>query len=469
MNYDEAHALLKSVDQIHVLAFWDQLDDHQQAQLLNDISQTDWPLISRLAQDRQETQARPEDKQLDTPPHIGGTEWALGDEAMQALQCGEQLLREGRAAVLTVAGGQGTRLGFDGPKGTFPLLPISNKTLFQHFAETILAINKRYNCTLPWYIMTSPDNHQATQDFFQAHSYFGLNRDNLRFFQQGTIPALSPDGQVLLAQRHRLALSPDGHGGTLRALRQSGALDQMLEKGIEYISYFQVDNPLIKPADPVFLGLVHQQQSDAGSKVVRKAYDEERVGVFVQVDGQLQIIEYSDMPEAMSKERLPDGTRRFDFANIAAHVFRTDFVDRLTRPNASITLPWHRAHKKVACVDLKTGQTIQPKSPNAIKLEQFIFDALPLAKNPIVYEVQRSDEFSPVKNADGADSPESARRDLMNLWRSWLRQAGLNVESDQPIEISPLFAINAEDIARKKAHITFTPSCSLHLSGPLSD
>jgi UDP-N-acetylglucosamine/UDP-N-acetylgalactosamine diphosphorylase len=274
------------------------------------------------------------------------------------------------------------------------------------------------------------------------------------FFRQRQMPAFLPDGRIALAERHRVALSPDGHGGSLWALADSGALADMRQRGIDTISYFQVDNPLVHAIDPLFVGLHLVTESEMSSKAVAKASDEERVGVFCVADGKLGVIEYSDLPVELARAKNPDGTRRFDAGSIAIHVLSRAFVERLTEPGATVQLPWHRADKKVTVVD-DAGQVITPASPNVVKLEMFVFDAIPLARNPLVLFTRREEEFSPVKNGEGVDSPVTARRDLVRRAARWLETCGVRVprgadgEPAQPIEISPAYALDAVDLRQR--------------------
>jgi UDP-N-acetylglucosamine/UDP-N-acetylgalactosamine diphosphorylase len=263
------------------------------------------------------------------------------------------------------------------------------------------------------------------------------------------MPAFDKEtGQMLLAERDSLALSPDGHGGSLRAIKVSGALDDMKRRGVEHLSYFQVDNPLVHVIDPLFLGLHDLTGSEMSSKTIPKAHPLEKVGNFAVGDGKLQVIEYSDLPEALAKQTGPGGAPTFNSGSIAIHALRTSFIDRLNE-GGQLKLPWHRAEKKVPFINA-TGQLIKPETPNAIKLEQFVFDAIPLAEKPIVYTTRREEEFSPVKNAQGDDSPATSRRDQIRRAADWLELAGVNVERSHgeppPIEISPLFATNAKQL-----------------------
>jgi UDP-N-acetylglucosamine/UDP-N-acetylgalactosamine diphosphorylase len=467
MDYRTAHQLLQDQGQLDVLRFWDTLDESQRGHLLADIEKIDWPLIRRLAS---ESGSAALEIGAMHPPSREMVTCATAPEGSNSLKeaaiRGRQLIQDRRVAALTVAGGSGTRLGFDGPKGLFPITPIKNKTLFQHFAESIVATNKRYSSEIPWYVMTSPENHLETDAFFRSHNFFGLDPERVSFFQQGTMPALSDQGKVLLAERHRIALSPDGHGGTLTALSRSGALDDMTAQGIEYISYFQVDNPLVNVVDPLFVGQVHVGKSEVGSKVIRKAFDDEKVGVFATVDGRLRVIEYSDLPSELARQHNDDGSRTFDFANMAVHVFSLDYVKRLTAPGAETALPWHRARKKVSHVDPVSGELVEPESPNAIKLEQFIFDAIPLARQPLLLEVARSEEFSPVKNAAGNDSPETTRAQWMSRAKQWLKRCGRAVGDDVLVEISPLYALDLEELRAKLAAENLDPVAGNIYLGP---
>src|SRR5687768_5232359 len=264
------------------------------------------------------------------------------------------------------------------------------------------------------------------------------------------MPAFSMDGRLLLAEKDSLALSPDGHGGSLRALHTSGALADMRRRGVEHLSYFQVDNPLVHVIDPLFLGLHDLTGSEMSSKTVPKAGPLEKVGNFVFADGAVQVIEYSDLPEELARQTDPaTAGLRFNAGSIAIHALRTSFVERLNA-GGQLKLPWHRAEKKVPFVD-ESGGEVKPEKPNAVKLEQFVFDAIPLAKNAIVYETDRAEEFSPVKNAEGVDSPATSRRYQIRRAARWLRSAGVEVpmnggEPAATLEISPLFAVTEQHV-----------------------
>ena len=449
----------ESAGQGQVFRFLDQLDEALQQKLAAQLAHFDPNHLNDLAA-RYVTHKPPIVIPKDIQPvkafprEPGPQQRKMYDDACKR---GEELLRAGKVAAFLVAGGQGTRLGYDGPKGEFPITPIKNKPLFQVFAEQVRAYSHDFGKVVPWYIMTSDANDAQTRAFFRDHDYFGLNSKDVFFFQQGMMPAFGMDGKVLLAEKDSLALSPDGHGGSLRALHRSGALADLRRRGIEHLSFFQVDNPLVHVIDPLFLGLHDLTGSEMSSKTIPKAGALEKVGNFVEADGVVQVIEYSDLPEDLARQTNPDGSLRFNEGSIAIHALRVSFIERLNS-GGTLNLPWHRAEKKVAFVDA-AGKTVKPEKPNAVKLEQFVFDAIPLAKNAIVYTTDRGDEFSPVKNAEGPDSPATCRRDQIRRGARWLREAGVDVptrdsEPDAVLEISPLFATSADQLRTRKLVLT---------------
>ncbi|HEX4794964.1 MAG TPA: UDPGP type 1 family protein [Humisphaera sp.] len=454
MDKSALQSKLKSAGQEQVLRFYDQLDAAGRAKLEKQLASQHLDTLKQLAKEyvthKPQIPLPKEIRPVKAYPRVpDAKQRALYDQAQQR---GRELLKAGKIAAFLVAGGQGTRLGYDGPKGEFPITPIKNKPLFQVFAEQLRAYSRDFGKTIPWYIMTSDVNDAATRDFFKKHNFFGCNPADVFFFEQGMMPAFAMDGKLLLAEKDSLALSPDGHGGSLRALERSGAVADMRKRAVEHLSYFQVDNPLVHCIDPLFLGLHEITGSEMSSKTIPKAGPLEKVGNFVLGDGILQVIEYSDLPDELAKQTNPDGTLRFNAGSIAIHALRVSFIERLNA-GGQLQLPWHRAEKKVPYVDDK-GQPVKPDKPNAIKLEQFVFDAIPLAKNAIVYETDRAEEFSPVKNAQGDDSPATCKRDQIRRAARWLREAGVNIpdkdgEPNAVLEISPLYATTAQQVKER--------------------
>ncbi|MDR0647167.1 MAG: UTP--glucose-1-phosphate uridylyltransferase [Puniceicoccales bacterium] len=356
----------------------------------------------------------------------------------QAESRGMQHLRQGKVAALTVAGGLGTRLDFPGPKGLVPVTPLKRKTLFQVFAEKLKAIEKLHGIRMHWFIMTSADTHEATQEAFQSNHWYDSKYVHL--FQQGALPAFTMDGTCLLTHEPSIHYYPDGHGGVFKALASTGYLDKMLTYGIETLSYFQVDNPLVCIGNCNFLGLHLNGMSDFSTKVVAKTSADEKVGVFVNQGNVLRLVEYNEIPEYLSVKKTKEGQLYFKWGNTAMHLIQRSFLEAMAKKN----LPIHVTHKPMQ----HWHPLLQNNcSASCQKLEYFIFDALPLAKNPLLLEIDRKEEFSPVKNAHGQDSLDTCMRDQISRWNRWFSNCGLNVDlgnkaSDNThrLEISPLFA-----------------------------
>jgi len=447
--------LLLEHSQSHLLAFFEDLHPVQRRDLLAYLHGLDWPKIDEwVANYVKKAPFACMPAQL-APPEFYASEPANAleqEEYAKAVKAGKKLISAGKVAAFVVAGGQGTRLGFAGPKGNLPISPVKNKTLFMIFAETIAAVSQQYRITCPWYVMTSPLNHNDTAEIFRKNDYFGLDSDSIFLFQQGTLPNFGFDGKILLAEKGKIATSPDGHGGSLKALYESGAIDDMKKRGIEYISYWQVDNPLINIFDPLFIGLHALAGAEMSSKTISKADPFEKVGNFCIADGKLTVIEYSDLPDDLARKQNPDGSLVFALGNIAIHIINTAFVEKLNAKGFS--LPIHRAVKKIPCIDSQ-GNRVEPDEPNGIKLETFVFDALPLAANSIILETIRKQEFAPTKNATGTDSIETTRKMMIDRAADWLESAGVEIprkpdgSPDCTVEIAPGFAVYKEDVAKK--------------------
>jgi len=386
----------------------------------------------------------------------------------EAKRLGRKFLAEAKVAAFTVAGGQGSRLGFDGPKGCVTVSPVREKTLFQLFGEMIKAAGERSGVRIPWYVMTNSAIHEQTVGFLKDHEFFGLNGDDVFLFPQAMLPVFDYEGKILLSDKHRLALAPDGHGGSLKSLVSSEALRDMQSRGIEIISYFQVDNPLVKPFDALFIGLHALTESDMSTKVAAKADDLERVGNVCLHDDRVTVIEYTDFPEHLARARNPDGSRRFNVGNLAIHALNVSFVQRIIAD--TFRLPYHRAEKVTTWMD-EHGFLRTPSRPNSVKVETFVFDALPLARNPLLLEVDRAEEFSPVKNARGVDSVETSIRDQIRRAARWLEAAGTSIprkpdgEPDVTIEIAPSYALDVEDVKSRVGYPpTFDPGDTIYIS-----
>jgi UDP-N-acetylglucosamine/UDP-N-acetylgalactosamine diphosphorylase len=439
---------LRQYGQDHVLVGWERLSELERRELISHLAALDLDELRHLYERRETCYALPACDRIQPAPIV-----PRGADVAAARARGEEALRRGEVGVLLVAGGQGSRLGFERSKGLYPVGPVSGKSLFQIHAEKVLALQRRYGAAVPFLVMTSPATDAETRAYFADNGYFGLPADDVWFFVQGTMPALDLEtGRLLLERPGRLFLSPDGHGGTLTALADTGLLDRVHRRGVQHLFYFQVDNPLVQIADPVFLGHHLAGRAEVSSKVVPKLGPADKLGVIVQVEGRCTIIEYSDLPPQLAHERGADGRLRLWAGSPAIHVFDVEFLGRVTRQ--ADLLPFHVARKKVPHVDPE-GRPVQPRAENALKFERFIFDVLPLAERWAVVETSRAEEFAPLKSAEGADSPAAVRQALSDLAAAWLQAAGVDVprrpdgSAAVALEVSPLFALDAEEFATR--------------------
>ena len=431
----------------HVFHHWDALKPESRLRLIQDAGAVDLDRLTSWTRsfiDRPTGALAWKKEAIEPAPYLRHPQYG-GDRAAweRAEGIGATALLEGKVAAFTVAGGQGTRLGYGPVKGAVPATPIQEKSLFQVFAEKIRSLGARYGVTPPWLILTSSNNHADTVAFFKEHDFFGLDPSSVHCFPQGQYPAVDAQGKLLLAAEDRLVFCPDGHGGALSALYRSRLIDELRARGISLVTYFQIDNPLLHCFDPSFIGFHLQQESELSSKVVQKHSADEKVGVFARHQGRLITIEYSDLPEDLRMAKDANGALSYCTGNIAAHLFSLDFMKCMGAPEAFDKLGIHRADKAIEAFDPLTGKQ---GTVAGIKFEHFIFDALPYAQEATMVEALREEEFSPIKNAQGADSLLTCRADQMRRWANWLRAAGVDIPVDaqgmpaHPIEISPLFA-----------------------------
>ncbi len=439
---------LERYGQEHVLNAWDRLADEERRALLQQLEALDLEQLRQLFEQRNSTWHLPALDRLKPIPAI-----RLGANEQGPRARGEQALRAGEVAVLLVAGGQGSRLGFEHPKGMYPIGPVSQKCLFQIHAEKVLALSRRYGNNVPLLVMTSPSNAAETRSFFEKNKYFGLAQGAVTFFNQGTMPALDFNtGKLLLEAPGRLFTSPNGHGGSLTALADAGLLKKLAEGGVRHVFYFQVDNPLIKVADPVFLGHHLEANAEVSCKVVAKLSPEDKLGNLLLANGRCTMIEYSDMPKPLAQKKDDKGNLEFWAGSTAIHIFDVGFLGQVSQGHTRI--PFHVARKKVPYLD-DTGKVVHPTQENALKFEMFVFDVLPRAVRWTAVETSRREEFEPLKNATGTDSPDSVRQAMSNLAAEWLEQAGVKAPRTQegnaavPLEISPLYALDAPELAAR--------------------
>lgn len=446
--------LLYQKNQQHVLRFWDELNPVQRERLLAQIEKIDFDMLSYLIDIGLKRSKKSIAARLEPTEVLTLEQRRELDAGM--LRVGEEALRRGEVTACLVAGGQGSRLGFDGPKGCLPITPVKGKSLFQLHAEKILAIGRKYHTIIPWYIMTSDSNHNETIAFFEQNGYFGLSPQDVSFFMQDMLPAIDRQGKLILEAKDHIFENPNGHGGSLKALWDSGAVADMQRRAVKYIFYFQVDNVLIEMCDPVYLGHHIFHQAEMSNKVVRKRRPEDRVGVICKIDGKDGVMEYSDLPQNEKYARHPDGRLIFSAGSIALHYINVDFVENENKNG--FKLPYHVAEKSVPFID-EHGCLVEPNEKNGLKFETFIFDALLDAKKTLTIETDWEREFSAVKNLEGSESPQTARTDLLRTYASWLRAAGVKIPLDEKgiplitLEISPSFALNENDVIAQKEAI----------------
>ncbi|MEE9392237.1 MAG: UDPGP type 1 family protein [Planctomycetota bacterium] len=437
-------ALLAQRGQEHLLEGVDQLGEVAGRDFYQELFDLNWELLENL---KSLLAADSGGSTTSLEPAAAKTKGGDEKEDRDAREQGEALLRAGKVAVFVVAGGQGSRLGFDGPKGMYPATPLRKKSLFQVFAEKVAALGTRYGRTPLWYVMTSRANDEETRAFFAKESYFGLDSGRVKFFSQAMLPALDRKGRILLQGPGELFLSPNGHGGSLLGLRESGALDEMRDEGVEQIFYFQVDNPLVQIGDPEFLGHHVLEGAEMSTKVVSKRNPQEKVGVVGLVNGRYGVIEYSDLSSEELEATTESGQLKFNAGNIAVHAIRRDFVESITEHG--LDLPYHLARKQIPALDPETGE---PSRIDGVKFETFVFDALARCQKSVLLAVNRDEEFAPIKNAEGEDSPQSSFAAQQALFASWLEAAGLIIPRAADgtpsigIEISPACAIEASDL-----------------------
>ncbi|HOV13879.1 MAG TPA: UTP--glucose-1-phosphate uridylyltransferase [Spirochaetota bacterium] len=416
----------------HIFYFWESLNEEEKKVFLNDIRGVDLNLVKKYFEKYQNQKI----KKISFEP----TPYLPIEKIEQKYKnIGEEALLNNEVAVLTVAGGQASRLGYEQPKGCFPITPLKNKSLFRIFSEKILFYSKYYKKDIKWFIMTSDTNYDDTKTFFEKNNYFGLKKEFVRFFEQGMLPTVTLDGKLILKEKNRLFLNPDGHGGILTALNNNGLLNEMKKDGIKYLSYFQVDNPLVNLLDPYFIGYHILSKSDVTTKVVKKLYPDEKLGSIVKNKRHSFVIEYSDLPKENMFEKEASGELKYPMGSIGIHCFSVDFLAKFTKK-----LEIHFARKVVDGYLFKGNEEPKLDKIEAIKFETFIFDIIKLTKKSFFFETERIDDFAPLKNKTGVDSIETTILGQIDQFFYWLKYSGIidkNIELvNKKIEISPLYA-----------------------------
>ena len=401
-NLENIRKTLKKYSQEHLLNGYERLDEVKQKQLLDQIESTDFELINSLYNNTRKDFKKTEDT-------IAPIEF-LDKEKLNGYyrsfqETGEKAIRAGKLAAVTMAGGQGTRLGHEGPKGTYDIGLDSHKSLFELLSDSLKEQGKRYDVIIPWFIMTSQENNDDTIEFFAKHRNFGYEKDkNLFFFKQGELPMVDTEGKILIGEDGLIKEAADGHGGIYEALVKNGMINKMRELGVEWIFIGGVDNCLVKMVDPLLMGIAIQKHVTAAGKSVVKANPQEKVGVFCKKNGKPSVVEYTEIPEEMAEAKNEKGELIYGESHILCNLFNIDAVERM----GSKPLPYHSAFKKATYID-KDGNKVIPDGPNAYKFEAFLFDAFGELDDMAILRVKREEEFAPVKNASGVDSPETAR------------------------------------------------------------
>lgn len=401
MGYKE---ILKEYNQEHLFDYLEKANENQKEELIKQIEKTDFKQLQELYK----ISKRDNEKALESciVEHISYVDKnKLSKEKLEELnKIGEEIISGSKYAVVTMAGGQGTRLGHDGPKGTFLLnVEPKPKYLFEIIVDSLKRANEKYGITLNWYIMTSTENNEKTESFIKEHDYFGYPKENVKFFKQGNLPLLSEDGKVLVDENYNIKIAADGNGCIYKSMRESGVLEDMKNKGIKWVFVGSVDNAILNMTDPTLIGLTIKENNQIGSKSVVKISPKERVGVFCKKNGVPAVIEYSELPEEMSEETDEDGELLFGESNIMCHLYSIDALELLSNK----ALPYHSAHKKANYLKLD-GEVFKATEPNAYKYEAFIFDGFNFFDNMSVLRGKREDDFAPIKNKEGNDSPETA-------------------------------------------------------------
>jgi len=456
MDIDTLRSKLTAAGQEHLLQFWEELDTEEKQELYNELSELDLDEVleyfQRTVAEMSSAGEKLDDKmQPLTESQCGSMAASTDSELAQYETLSLEEISKSHVGILLLAGGQGTRLGTSYPKGMYDVGLPSSKTLFQLQAERIRSLEilaeKKTGVkgAITWYIMTSASTIQPTLDFFAKNQYFGLKKENVVVFQQGTLPCFTFEGKMILGAKHKLSIAPDGNGGLYRALRREGILDDMKSKGIQFIQLYCVDNILVKVGDPLFMGYCLSKDAECANKVVRKGFPTEAVGITCKVAGHYQVVEYSEITQKSAEKRNPDGSLTYSAANICIHFFTFEFLNRIVMENER-SLEHHVAKKKIPFIN-NEGVLVKPEKPNGIKMEKFVFDVFKFANKFVVWECYRDEEFAPLKNAEGASdfTPTHCRNALLALHQKWLRIAGAKLINEDGVEAKQMGSPAGED------------------------
>lgn len=409
----KATEICQKYDQEQLLSAYSRISDESEKQeFLNKILTIDFKQISDIYKDNVASKLEFTDENVEPIDFVD--KYKLSKEEYEKYEkIGIEKIKSGKLAVVTMAGGQGTRLGHKGPKGTFDLGLDSHKSIFEILTDTINEARNKYGVNIPWYIMTSEDNDAETQEFFNKNNYFGYPKEYVSFFKQGKLPMVNEEGKILIDEHGKIKEASDGHGGIFQSMRKDGVLFDLKSRNIEWVFIGGVDNVLVKPVDPILIGLACDRGVEAAGKSIIKASPSEKVGVFCKHNGKPSVIEYSEISKEMAEETTADGELKYAESHILCNLFSVNAIDKISTEK----LPYHKAHKKATYID-ENGKVIVPDKPNAYKFEAFLFDAFESLNDIIVLRVKREEEFAPVKNKEGQDSPETARKLYINFHKN---------------------------------------------------
>ena len=408
---EAAKAVLEKHGQEQLLANYEKLSENDKDKLLDDILTIDFNQLEKLYEKRNFKQVYSE-AEIEPISYVEKDKMSK-EEREKYDEIGTKAIKAGKLAAVTMAGGQGTRLGHNGPKGTFDIGLESHKPIFELLCETLKLANEKYGVVIPWYIMTSKENNKDTVDFFEKNNYFGYPKGYIQFFKQGELPMVGEDGKVLLDEKGMIKQAADGHGGIFTSMRKDGVIYDMKARGIEWVFIGGVDNVLVKMVDPTLIGLAESKGILAAGKSVVKAGPHEKVGVFCKRNGRPSVIEYSEISKEMAEETDENGQLKYGESHILCNLFNIKEIEKISEKN----LPYHSAHKKATYMNEK-GEIVKGTEPNAYKFEAFLFDAFESLDDMVIMRVKREEEFAPVKNAEGVDSPETARILYQDFWKT---------------------------------------------------
>lgn len=404
-NFEQTKKILKYQKQEQILEY----PIRNKEEFANEVLKINFEQLNKLY-DKAIKNEKVENSKIEPIPYIEKDKLSE-EEKEHYKKIGENIIRNKEYAVVTMAGGQGSRLGHDGPKGTFDFGLENHKSIFEVLCDRLKEAYNKYNVYIPWYIMTSRQNNEETINFFEKNNYFGYSKENIYFFKQGELPVLNDQGKLMLNKEGNINTAADGHGGIFVSMEKEKITENMKQRGIKWVFIGPVDNVLIKMIDPIFIGICQDKNVLAGGKSIIKAYPEERVGVFCKKDGKPDVIEYTEISKEMAEMKNDKGELVYAESHINCNVFNIDIIEKISKNK----LPYHSAHKKIEYLN-KEGQVVKPEEPNAYKFEAFIFDAFKMLDEMTIFRVKREEEFAPIKNAEGKDSPETALELYKNFY-----------------------------------------------------